>query len=302
MLYVKDYYIDGYGYASEFGENDFPSDAFRSRKEAEEAITRVELELSERVISLCLKYGFRPDFENYDYNAYVDTDILFEPEIDVSDINLESEFISTSKENGRQATLNLPLEDTDVQRIKDYIVQAAKENFNYDLTMRTATGKGVTIDEMIHHRKDLVAGIQNECKSLMKKAESYYAILQCKDETPYMFCSLPLPVDPEFEDYNILLVQELPHGTRDIEDTINYKSLCEDLFREYNLPDRPNHENGFYGHSMSVSDIVLVKADDDKMPKVFYADSYGFKELDFDKFFKNEKAMFKSVKPVEAER
>ena len=82
MLYVKDYYIDGYGYASEFGENDFPSDAFRSRKEAEEAITRVELELSERVISLCLKYGFRPDFENYDYNAYVDTDILFEPEID----------------------------------------------------------------------------------------------------------------------------------------------------------------------------------------------------------------------------
>ena len=189
-----------------------------------------------------------------------------------------------------------------MQRIKDYIVQAAKENFNYDLTMRTATGKGVTIDEMIHHRKDLVAGIQNECKSLMKKAESYYAILQCKDETPYMFCSLPLPVDPEFEDYNILLVQELPHGTRDIEDTINYKSLCEDLFREYNLPDRPNHENGFYGHSMSVSDIVLVKADDDKMPKVFYADSYGFKELDFDKFFKNEKAMFKSVKPVEAER
>ena len=130
MLYVKDYYIDGYGYASEFGENDFPSDAFRSRKEAEEALTRVELELSERVISLCLKYGFRPDFENYDYNAYVDTDTLFESE-DISDINLEIEFISTSKENGRQATLNLPLEDTDVQRIKEYIVQAAKENFNY---------------------------------------------------------------------------------------------------------------------------------------------------------------------------
>ena len=51
----------------------------------------------------------------------------------------------------------------------------------------------------------------------------------------------------------------------------------EDIFVLLNTT-RPE---GFKGHSLSVSDIVVLKATDTGKESAFYVDSFGFKNLSF---------------------
>lgn len=78
-------------------------------------------------------------------------------------------------------------------------------------------------------------------------------------------------------DYHILAVEEFP------------MELCADIlsgplgvanyvFYKYNGPYRPLVSEGYYGTSVSVSDIILVKKNG--VVKTFYVESIGFKELD----------------------
>lgn len=51
--------------------------------------------------------------------------------------------------------------------------------------------------------------------------------------------------------------------------------VCEDLFRTFNI----EHPKGFGGHSMSVSDIVMIADTESKERVCYYCDSFGFKKL-----------------------
>ena len=68
--------------------------------------------------------------------------------------------------------------------------------------------------------------------------------------------------------YVMVYTGNLPEGSAD-----NTQRLLEDLYMKFNLA----HPDDFYGHSMSVSDIVVLKRDG--KTESFYTDSFGFKEL-----------------------
>lgn len=58
--------------------------------------------------------------------------------------------------------------------------------------------------------------------------------------------------------------------------------LAENVFKRFNN----DHPNDFYGRSMSVSDLLLVRrhqtddsADNQETPRLYYCDMIGFKEL-----------------------
>lgn len=56
---------------------------------------------------------------------------------------------------------------------------------------------------------------------------------------------------------------------KDIRENVNLESL----FVEFNT----NHPTDFTGHSMSVSDVIVVKQDNKE--KIYYVDSVGFEDI-----------------------
>lgn len=69
---------------------------------------------------------------------------------------------------------------------------------------------------------------------------------------------------------------------RDKFDPSDYKKVYEDmrenvnlesLFVEFNI----NHPDDFSGHSLSVSDVIIVKQKDKE--EIFYVDSVGFEDI-----------------------
>jgi hypothetical protein len=75
------------------------------------------------------------------------------------------------------------------------------------------------------------------------------------------------------EDQEIDLGDYVPTWT----DECGYQNdleICEKLFEKFNL----DHPNNFAGHSMSVSDIVVIVNGRDDV-KAYYCDAIGFKEI-----------------------
>ena len=93
-----------------------------------------------------------------------------------------------------------------------------------------------------------------------------YKILQFKDikKVNYAFMSYEYAKehDLSLDDYDVVYEDEIESG-RYIENTL------ENIFTKFNI-DRPKD---FKGHSMSVSDIVMIGGE------YWYIDSFGFKKL-----------------------
>jgi len=82
---------------------------------------------------------------------------------------------------------------------------------------------------------------------------------------------------PHREDYNLVY-------TRKIDDyqTLDKDNFLDDIYDEFNL----NHPKDFVGHSLSVSDIVVIQHNGEA--SAHYVDNFGFKELqNFGKIKKN---------------
>lgn len=84
----------------------------------------------------------------------------------------------------------------------------------------------------------------------------------------------PLSDDPSFK---ININDYVPVYTGEIssEDIFSNDELCENLFRRFNYK-IPEH---FAGHSLSVSDIIALR-DDDNVTRFYYCDYIGFKEVE----------------------
>jgi len=123
---------------------------------------------------------------------------------------------------------------------------------------------------------DEINGVEDNSDKLQVFLDSTtdtYAILQLRrcDETalerfaPYWQLE-HMDITPNIDHYETVYVDTLPPFT-------DRTDLLEGLFQKFNV-DRPDD---FTGHSLSVSDIVAIKAG--SVVSCHYVDSIGFKEL-----------------------
>ena len=117
--------------------------------------------------------------------------------------------------------------------------------------------------------------MKNTISILNNCSEDCYAILQLKqtEETQNIcFRSLfelnRLQLNPEIDNYRVMYIAPVTS-----DEDINI--LLEDIFIKFNV-DRPDD---FFGHSLSVSDVVVLKKDNSI--KSYYVDSMSFSELKY---------------------
>ena len=109
-------------------------------------------------------------------------------------------------------------------------------------------------------------------QSFLQDGSDGYAIYQLSDKPENRFLrfaqlsELDSPVQKD--NYDLVYTGVLKHSQLE-----KPAAILEELFRRFNL-DRPND---FHGHSLSVSDVIVLKLDHEI--KSYYTDSFGFKEL-----------------------
>ena len=124
------------------------------------------------------------------------------------------------------------------------------------------------IDPALHNSPGV---LPNE-KDFVQGAGDSYAIYQLKSipENHLLrfasFSELDQPVKKE--NYDLVYTGSLPDG-KEADD----HAILEDLFIRFNLY-RPEN---FHGHSLSVSDVVVLKRDEEV--RSYYTDSFGFEQL-----------------------
>lgn len=88
-----------------------------------------------------------------------------------------------------------------------------------------------------------------------------YTIWQITNDAPYMFCDYKTAVQKGFKrsDYQCVYEGELKPGEN-----------LDTLYVKFNI----SHPEGFKGHSLSVSDIIVLTVEGKN--KTFYIDTFGF--------------------------
>lgn len=117
--------------------------------------------------------------------------------------------------------------------------------------------------------------------SKFSNLENGYAILQTNLETPWKFRDFDEVVtitgkEPQRTDYNMLYALDIDKDALTVYGS--YIDIANAIFMEFNRPDRPNMDNGYYGTSLSVSDVIIIKIAN--KVRVYYIDRFGFKELE----------------------
>ena len=123
---------------------------------------------------------------------------------------------------------------------------------------------------------DEVNGIDEDGRmsAFIENSHDGYAILQLRsnEDTVYeLFASMKelerMGLSPDIDHYEVMYTEELPVYE-------NRFQFLENIYARFNM-DRPDD---LKGHSLSVSDIVVMKEGD--RISSWYVDSIGFKELD----------------------
>ena len=113
---------------------------------------------------------------------------------------------------------------------------------------------------------------QAQMAAFLESTTDAYAILQLKqidetwDERFESLSALQHHGKPDIDHYEVVYVGTLPSYT-------NQAAMLESLYTRFNI----DHPDDFRGHSMSVSDIVAIKAGG--VVSCHYVDSIGFQEL-----------------------
>ena len=141
-------------------------------------------------------------------------------------------------------------------------------------------GRPVNFSELCDTRLMLIDDIQDKLWNALNSIKDGYAILQANNNAANKFVGYNTAhkegLDINVNNYDILWVEKC-------ETDKTYTQRCDEIYSRFNRPDRPNHEKGFYGTSLSVSDVIILKTDGKML--VSYVDTFGFKTLD-DDFFK----------------
>ena len=115
-------------------------------------------------------------------------------------------------------------------------------------------------------------GVLSNEKDFVQGAGDRYAIYQLKavpENHALLFARLSELVQPVRKDsYEMVYTGPIPD-----EKSADDPAVLEDLFIRFNLQ-RPED---FHGHSLSVSDVVVLKREDEI--RSYYTDSFGFEQL-----------------------
>ncbi len=141
-------------------------------------------------------------------------------------------------------------------------------------------GKPVNFSQLCDTRLMLIDDIQDKLWNALNSTKNGYAILQAGNNAENKFVGYNTAhkegLDININNYDILWVEKC-------ETDKTYTQRCDEIYSRFNRPDRPNHEKGYYGTSLSVSDVIILKTDGKMLAS--YVDTFGFKTLD-DDFFK----------------
>lgn len=139
----------------------------------------------------------------------------------------------------------------------------------------------------LQERLQLIVDAEPDLIKKFYNTEYSFAVLQLKDidsEIPdavhfrgYDEVTEIIGRELKRSDYHILAVEEIPMEKRaDI--LYSAASVANYVFDKYNGPERPLMSEGYYGTSVSVSDVILVKKEN--IIKALYVECIGFKFLD----------------------
>ena len=112
-------------------------------------------------------------------------------------------------------------------------------------------------------------------------SENAYVILQLPIEALYKFRDYEdvteyLKLKPVREDYNILWAERCM--SLDNPTTKEINEILEGIFIRFNCGERPTMTDNYYGTSLSVSDVIILKLNN--TTNAYYVDSFGFKKLE----------------------
>ena len=127
------------------------------------------------------------------------------------------------------------------------------------------------LEDMDIRLHDSPGVLPNE-KDFVQGAGNSYAIYQLKavpENHALLFARLSELVQPVRKDsYEMVYTGPIPD-----EKSADDPTVLEDLFICFNL----QHPEDFHGHSLSVSDVVVLKREDEI--RSYYTDSFGFEQL-----------------------
>ena len=126
-------------------------------------------------------------------------------------------------------------------------------------------------------RMQMIAENEPIFRNAFNNFENGYAILQLPIEVPYKFRGYGeivkyLEQEPNRADYNILYADAIEDLNGMEDDQIN--EVLENIFMIYNVGNRPDN---YYGTSLSVSDVVVLKINNEV--NAYYVDNFGFEKL-----------------------
>lgn len=130
-------------------------------------------------------------------------------------------------------------------------------------------------------RKNKIMELEPIFKNMFRNCKNGYVILQLPIEVPYKFrgytdVTTYLKQEPNRADYNILWVDKCM--SLDNPTTKEINEILEGIFIRFNCGERPTMTDNYYGTSLSVSDIVVLKLNN--VTNAYYVDNFGFKKLE----------------------
>ena len=135
-------------------------------------------------------------------------------------------------------------------------------------------------NEIVKNLDNIVNENEPKFRKIFNNSKNAYAILQLPIEADYKFRGFEDVVKmtkkiPTRADYKLIYAKAL--HTKYTEDGTP-RSIADDIFTIFNLPDRPGFDEDYYGTSVSVSDVLVIKIND--VVFIYYVDTFGFQRLE----------------------
>ena len=116
-------------------------------------------------------------------------------------------------------------------------------------------------------------------KEIFDKHDCAYAILQLPMGCDYKFSDLSTVIErmrkmPSRNDYKLVYASEIDPNSVGL---MSSKKIAETIFMMFNAPNRPGFDENYYGTSVSVSDIIVVKCG--HITFAFYTNIVGFERI-----------------------
>lgn len=129
----------------------------------------------------------------------------------------------------------------------------------------------------IEKRNEIIKRVEGAFKEIFNNVENGYAIYQLPIEVPYKFRDWEDVAEFKVfnkNDYNCLWATY----NFDWTDNMTDMEILNNIYLKFNMPNRPNEDVNYYGTSLSVSDVIVIKRN--SITTVYYVDNFGFKKVE----------------------